>query len=237
MFEAIPGLDPLTIGFYARQREADFPKHELHPALGAAPIIMGGSSVPIRVWLISRDEAFVIQMQGDRFYLNWRARGGEYPRFSGAEGREGIVDKLRGEFEKFSAFCEHEFGKRPAVSGFELAKIDQLIEGKHWKGLEDLGEVVPWLRTVPSFSRSDSPLISVRFVEPREGGQLSVSLDLATGKDEQGPVRLAKLESRIVRSGKGDIGAVSEEFLRANEELNEVFTAVIPLEQAVRRFN
>lgn len=237
MFEAVPGLDPLTIGFYAKERASDFPRHELHPALGAPTVILGGGAVPIRAWLMSVDDAFVIQLQADRFYLNWRARGTEYPRFSGFEGREGIVQKLIREFEQFGIFCEREFGKKPVVTGFELAKIDQLIEGKHWNGLKDLGEVVPWLRTVPSFSHSDSPLISIRFVEPRPGGQLSVSLDLATGKNGDGPVRLVKLESRIIRGGKGEIGAMSEEFLQANEELNEVFSAVIPLEQAMRRFN
>ena len=236
-FEAVPGLDPLTIGVYAKERESEFPKHELHPALGVAPVIVPGEGMPIRAWLISEDEAFVIQLQADRFYLNWRARGSKYPTFSGYEGSPGILPRMTEEFDRFGAFCKKMFGQTPKVIGIELAKIDHFPEGEYWRELDDLGELIPLMLTMPKFSRSDKAMIGMRFVEPRDGGNLSVSLDLGTIQESGALTRFVKLESRIEREVRGDLEAIKGAFSGANQELNEVFDALISESEALRRFN
>jgi len=234
-FGSIPGLDAVTVGFYAKERREDFPRHEVQPPIGGAGFIIGSGAMPIRIWLVSANDEFVVQVQHDRFFVNWRARGGAYPKFSGDAG---ILPKFKAECERFWTFCERELGHRPELAGIELAKIDQIPEGVYWNGLSDLGKLVPWLADLPKFSHSERPLIGMRFVEPRDNGKLSVVFDLGTLTDGKGQtLRTLKLESRIERAVEGGIDTALEAFKLANDEINEVFDVVIPEQERSKRFN
>lgn len=74
-FANLAGLDPVLIGAYWQERREEFPGRQLHEALQDPNEIVWSASPLVRVWLLSREGEFVLQMQHDRFYLNWR-RGG-----------------------------------------------------------------------------------------------------------------------------------------------------------------
>jgi uncharacterized protein (TIGR04255 family) len=236
-FDPLPGFDALLMGVYWDDVRDRYPKRQLLPALSDEPGIVLGGSPPLRAWFISEDDVFLIQLQHDRFYLNWRARGGEYPRFSERAGSPGLVSKLMDEYSHFQEFVENRFQRRAVARYIELAKVDLLLEGRHWDGFEDLAKLVPWLHPTCDFSQSPDPAVVMRFSEPREKGRWSVSLDTGMTQQPGKPaVRLLKLETRISCSATGDTSSLREEFVRANDEINSVFASLIPEAERKSRF-
>jgi hypothetical protein len=140
------------------------------------------------------------------------------------------------EFGEFREFCEKEIGKRPIATRVDLAKIDLLVEGPHWKGLPDLAVAIPWLNPFSKFSTSGEPGIALRFSEDRKKGRLSVSLDIGLLEPDgaDSPVRVVKIESRIGGVEAADCAA---SFAWCNDELNDVFAALIPEDQRRKRFD
>ncbi len=234
-FEALPEIDPLLLGVYWETRRADFPNHQLQPPISddATPLLLTGLP-PIRTWLVSADDVFVLQIQTDRFYLNWRARGKEYPRFSDHEARPGLLTKLLSEFDAFSHFCRTRLGRAPGPLRVELAKVDHLRQGQHWRDFSDLARVIPWLDAFAHFSATPDPAVGLRFLEEREDGRLLISVDTALSRASDGSTyRVLKLETRISRPVTGELHA---EFMRSNTILNDVFFAMIPKDQRDIRF-
>src|SRR5690606_12531809 len=99
--------------------------------------------MPLRAWLLSEDEQFIIQLQNDRFIMNWRATGVTYPRFSERHGPRGLLSQMEAEFERFCDFVQRRADSRPSPSQIELGKIDLLLEGRHWGRNKPLSALVP----------------------------------------------------------------------------------------------
>ncbi|HEU0036556.1 MAG TPA: TIGR04255 family protein [Kofleriaceae bacterium] len=235
IFESIRDLDPLVLGLYWETRRREFPNHQLQPPIGDDPAIVVAGLAALRTWLLSNDDTFVIQIQQDRFYLNWRARGQAYPRFSDTSSEQGILSRFLFEFSEFSAFCDKRLGLSPVASRIELAKVDHFIQGEHWSDFRDLSSMLPWLSVFTHFSSSDDPLIALRFTEEIDGGRLAISLDSAMGeRSDQTAFKLMKLETRVVRTVSSELRT---EYMAANDHLNRVFFAMIPAEQREARFN
>ncbi len=91
-----------------------------------------------RVWLIHKEKALLIQLQADRFYLNWRRLqpDAEYPRFA----------KLLPEFERYAtmwrAFLDQQGLGSLEPSGCELSYINHLMPQKGWSNLSEAGNVL-----------------------------------------------------------------------------------------------
>lgn len=235
LFDPVPGLDPLVMGLFWQTVKDRYPSRQFQPALSDQPGIVFGGTAPIRVWLIAPTDDFLIQVQADRFYLNWRARGGTYPRCNDHDRDEGILSRLIHEFEHFRAFCSMELEHSVRVRKIEQAKIDLLLEGTHWHGFDDLTDAVPLLAALRDIRQSDEATVTVRFGEEREAGQLAVSIDTGFASTKAGPVRMLKLETRLSRA-VGAHDELREVFRVTNEELNAVFSSLIPLEERKARF-
>jgi uncharacterized protein (TIGR04255 family) len=234
VFEPIPELNPVSIGKYWAAKQDTYPTTQVHPGLAdEAQLVLSGLP-PLRVWLVSEDDEFVLQIQTDRFYVNWRARGREYPRFSDHGERKGIRTRFLEEFKEFSSFCEREFARQPKAVRVELAKVDQFVESSHWDGFQDLARLVPWLRDFAAFSKSGDPGLSVRFGEQKSGGSLAVLMDLGRLVPDARQPRILKLETRVSRSLVGPDDELREHFERMNEELNDVFASLVPDAQRSR---
>lgn len=232
IFEPIADLDPIVIGTYWERRRDDFPAREFHPPIADGPLVF--PNVPIRCWLVAADEIFLLQIQSDRFYVNWRRRGADYPRFSDHPGKaQGILSLALNEYAKFSAFCKSSLSTSPTLRTLDLSKIDYLIKGTHWDDLADLVSLIPWLKSYAEFSKSGAPDFAVRFSEQRESGTLLLSIDSATTVMEGKNSKIVKLESRMANVPASEPRAGFE---HANQELNEVFAALIPEGQRNVRF-
>jgi len=217
-------LSVLHHGVYWDLRHDDFPRSELHPSIEDEPSIMLGVP-PIRTWLISAADDLLIQLQHDRFYMNWRKRSAEYPRFNDHADVRGLLTRALKEYEQFSAFCKESLSTTPNATRIELAKIDIFERGRDWKDRDDLAALMPWTESVLSLCDIDSPEMMLKFSRSIENGKLSFSatsgLKAATGE------RVIRTETRV----SGTIGtgnSTKEIFLAANHELNKVFFSLVP---------
>lgn len=226
-FAPIPQIDPISLGRFRDKRRNEFPFHQLHPAIvdeGRNLEIHAGVP-PIRTWLISSDDAWILQVQSDRFYLNWRARNKNYPRFSDASGSEGVLSRFLKEFETFRSFCLEDFEVAPEPFALEETKVNHFEEGKAWNGIDDLAQLLPWLGSFAAASESKRPAIAMRFREERRGGAVSIAMEVRDGQ--------AKLETQVVKPLDADLRSCFE---AVNQDLNEVFVKLIPQAERMARF-
>jgi uncharacterized protein (TIGR04255 family) len=233
VFPPIQGLDAIAAGSYWRSCRERFPKKQVHPAIASTgPVRLALGIPPQRAWLISDDDVFLIQVQADRFYFNWRLRNQEYPRFGDYEGHSGIKTRMLAEYERFADFCRADLGALPQPSAVHLAKVDHLIQGTHWNSYSELVALVPVVGGLAQFAESDSPTVSLALEDQREGDELTVRLDQAV-KAEQGrePTRMLKIEANAVRKCEPTSQSIGAALESANAELNDVFARLMPSEE------
>lgn len=234
IFEPMPQFDALVAGCYWNARKLDYPRHQLMPAVIDGTFLSFSPVPPLRAWLVSADDVWVVQMQQDRFYMNWRARGEAYPHFASDE-RGGLLARTLLEFDRFAQFCRETLGVAPKPAGIDVTKVDHLRQGRHWDDFADLARCIPWLGKLAEFSRSNDPQVAVRFAENRDGSNVVVSATTQIVQDEAGRAsNVLALESRITRHSIDR--SLRDTFLGANAELNGVFASMIPETERNRRF-
>lgn len=234
-FPAVAGLDPILVGGWWHQIQKEYPRHEIQPAVADASVYFAHGVGPLRSWLISESDEWVIQIQPDRFYMNWRKRAGGYPRFS---GKDGVLDRAVFELGRFQEYCRAELKTTIAPLLVDLAKVDLIIEDQHWKGPEDLGQVLPVVADVGRFAKSGGVELNLQIAEPRpeEGGMMQLGLSLSTETIRGGQVaRAVKIETRCTRRLAGPSeDHVRRSFAQLNEEANAVFFGLIRPEELHR---
>jgi uncharacterized protein (TIGR04255 family) len=98
------------------------------------------------LWYESEDSPFLLQVQKDAFFVNWRHQSGAfvYPHFHTREdGKEGVWDRFSQEWHTFSSFCEqHEIGT-PEVLACHLTYMNHMVRGETWETPSDLAR---WFR-------------------------------------------------------------------------------------------
>jgi hypothetical protein len=164
-FDAIAELGPVLVGRFWESQKAAFPRHQLVPAI-QAPAADGvvfefGPVPPLRTWLVSTDDTRVMQVQTDRFLLNWRARGPAYPSFNPAGSQRGLLAEAMAAFEAFCRFTQDVLGIEPRLTHCEVSMIDVLVQDRHWTNTRDLTVLVPCLAP---------------FVEPNQPVPLALSI-------------------------------------------------------------
>jgi len=113
--------------FWRRVRDA-YPRSESQPRLeGPIESADPGPIVPVqlqltpgqgRVWLISEDDDFLIQIQNTRFIQNWRRRQSQYVHF------EQIRDLFWEHYREFLSFLTEENLDGPVVQQVEISYIN-----------------------------------------------------------------------------------------------------------------
>jgi uncharacterized protein (TIGR04255 family) len=230
VFEPIPGLDPVAIGSYWAERRAEYPTKQLQPPVvdrSTPPVIEGFG--PIRTWLISAADEYVVQIQAERFYVNWRKRQERYPHFNTYGKEEGVLDRCLREWDLFARFCEGSLGRRPTPNRLELAKIDVLLQAKHWKDFEDLTRAVPMLAGTRHLLTSNEPIVQLRLFEKRDDLEVNVSLNNAilTSTFARG----VQIETRIA-SPSSDSPRTT--FQTLNTMANDLFFRIVPASELHR---
>ncbi|MCA9618238.1 MAG: hypothetical protein KC731_04435 [Myxococcales bacterium] len=221
-FDALE-LDGMVLGVYWDRRRDEFPTRHLQPAFSEGPGFVLGSP-PLRAVLVGSDKVHVLQLQHDRFFMNWRAIGAAYPRFSNREAGPGLMTKALEEFRLFSDFCEERFGRRPTPTRIELAKIDKLIRGKHWRDLDDLSVVLALAGTFGDPGHHGTREFALRFVEREDPTDLIVAVNSIT--EQPGELfNAVRIETRAVTPvAEGDLEAA---FRQGNHSVNSAFFKLI----------
>lgn len=237
------GLDPVVLGGFWERRRKEYPKREIHHAIERLPgpmqlhaVRLSNTPGQLRTWLVSENDALVLQAQRDRFYLNWRSRGGPYPRFSSSDG---LLKKMLREYGDFVSFCDTVLGTKLVPRVVELGKIDYLAQGLHWSDAKDLVRVLPilepWLRVIDGME----PEVAMRVRDQGTSGrELTVSLEntYTFGPDAPEPIRGIKLETNLQQQ-LAPSDTIEDVFLQSNEAINEIFARLIPTAERSRRFS
>jgi len=108
------------------------------------------------LWYESEDSPFLLQVQKDAFFVNWRHQSGafSYSHFHTREGgREGVWDRFSQEWYSFSSFCEQRKIGTPEVLACHLAYINHMVRGETWETPSDLTR---WFRPLAGLQGVES---------------------------------------------------------------------------------
>lgn len=221
VFKSLSAFDALDLGLFWDHVKNDYPKKRLVPLLQDGPNIQIGYPDDLRAWLVSEDDERLLQVQSDRLYINWRDRGGGYPRFSQRQGQPLSLRALAlAEFERFSSFVsKHRPGLGIELLRVELTKVDKLQRGKHWKDFQDLSSFLKVANAFADVNVADPEQLTLRLVEREDGDSnilVTVALNGAT----------VRIETRMMIgcTETAELGALLD---RANRRLNKIFFGLL----------
>jgi uncharacterized protein (TIGR04255 family) len=233
VFPPISGMDAVAAGAYWASIRDRFPAHTIQPAVtDVVGFTVTDGAAPQRALLVSADDQYVVQIQADRFYFNWRKRLDDYPHFTGAGG---VLELGMKEFTLFSDHCVKACDCAPQPVRVDLAKVDLLPEGREWSDTKDLVKVLPLLRGVVDAS-SNEPEVAMRWSEQRNGADFVASLHLGLElMFNELPKRAVKMETRIAKATSPERDKLLATFEELNDTLNAIFFGLIP-ETELHRF-
>jgi uncharacterized protein (TIGR04255 family) len=227
-FPPVPSVDPIFVGGLQRELADEYPRHAIHAPVVDVPLSFMPGPGPLRSWLISKSDEWVLQLQPDRFYVNWRRRKiSEYPRFNDSGG---VLEKTLFEFTRFRKACKDRLGTDVMPATVELAKVDLIVEGEHWQDVQDLGRVVPLVADVGKFANSPGVELGLNIIDRDPAGITQVvSLSLSTESLLDGsPARALKIETRCAATvASPEVDAVKSGFVELNRKANATFFGLL----------
>jgi len=222
---------------YYRER---YPKTENHPPLGSVIELFGKqgperatlsveSGYPVgRCWYKSDDALRLVQIQPDRFILNWRKLDTdvEYPSY--ATLRELFVKELN----QFLVFVsEQELGDFTPTQ-CELTYVNHVPSRDGWSSRDELSNVLATWSNEPSRGFDLPPIEDLRFQWQYQFqelskplGRLHVHVHSAVRTSDRTPILVLQLTARGAPLG-GDVGGVLAFSDRAHEWIVRAFTTV-----------
>ena len=163
--------------FWSRVREQFIETADKPVVADLTPEIQSGEWFPLpRVWLIHSDKQYLLQLQANRFYFNWRRVSPEvpYPTFA----------KLEPQFiayvEQFSKFVKDESLGAIDIAGCDLTYVNQIPSGAGWTRYEDIHEIFPDFRWEPRHSPL-SPLKGLAWTARFETAGIHLKADVKSG--------------------------------------------------------
>jgi len=224
-FEPLQALSPLLLGVFNARHRDEYPRSSL-----ASPVVDDASRLgvrhgypPVRAVFESSDGSIALQVQEDRFYVNWRATEDDYPRFSTRHGARSVLQRALDEFADFESFAASEVGE-VALTAVELIKVDILNRGDVWADREELASLLP---VVDGFVSADQ--FQIQWQD--SSSQPDVTYQVQFGQRHEG--ESLRLETRSTSSARRD--QLEEAFLLLNERINGAFFDLLS-ETGLERF-
>jgi uncharacterized protein (TIGR04255 family) len=184
-FTAIDEWRPAHAGLYWARIKSEYPVTEAQPPL-ASQIERFGERLPqvpavvfdmadpnaIRSWFLSDDRTKLIQVQRDRFVVNWRKMTGAevYPRYE----RE-MRPRFEREWRRFEKFLQEESLGSLRARQCEITYVNDIPRGEGWNTpAESLSLFSPWWGDVSVGFLKTPELVNVAgsFRMPGETGRL-----------------------------------------------------------------
>lgn len=229
-FSPVAAIDPITVGGLRQYFPGEYPRHSIQPAVMDAPVAFFGTGVgPLRSWLLSAEDDWLLQIQADRFYVNWRRRTSGYPSFSGTGATEGVLARAMREIERFRRLCRDHLRAEIATTAVEVAKVDRLTEGEHWGDIGELGRIVPLVADLTRFAKPPNLELGVNISDrDDQGAARVVTLTLSTELLEGKLARALKIETRCTKPLAGqDAETIRSTFEELNATANAAFFGLI----------
>lgn len=212
----------------------DYPECEDKPPVldpTSLPVGMSGWFPLPRVWYLHRDRNFLIQLQQNRIWLNWRRlnESEQYPSF------ETLFPIFQATVARFVDFVHgNNLGEiMPNVA--ELAYVNQIPSGDSSRPYSDVGEFMEDLRS-PHYKYLPSP-DGIAWRSEFTVGEDKLSIDLKSGKEIAGAQRsIYMLEIRSSRNFRDQSTAIPFDwFMTANKLIVNAFCDVTT-EKAQREY-
>ena len=168
-----------------------------------------------RMWFIKKEENMLIQLQDDKFFLNWRRIQEEeaYPRYNA------IINAFKTNFGIFQKFLEEEKLGLVNPVKCELTYINHIPKTEGWESLGDISEVFRDF-TWSSNERFLPPPVGLggqaSFSLPKDKGRLNVTLQQGARKIDKHPILVLQLTATGLGADKS-MDAVWEWFEVAHE--------------------
>ena len=163
-----------------------------------------------RIWFIGETPTRLIQVQRDRFIINWRkVRGDEvYPRY-----REEIRPRFESEWSRFEKFIVEQGLGDIDVQQCEITYVNDILQGQGWNTLADISNIFSqWSdkRTENFLPKIETVEFSGSFLMPDEQGRLHFAVQrLSRAIDDKEVIQL-RLDSRVEKPRSGSNADVLE---------------------------
>jgi uncharacterized protein (TIGR04255 family) len=104
-----------------------------------------------RIQIIRGDGERMLQVQDNRFILNWRKQTSAYPTY------ETLLPEFRNMLNAFESFCTEAAFGTPVYNLWEVTYVDQVKKGTMWDSVRNLNKIFPALGTPPVSARHAPP--------------------------------------------------------------------------------
>jgi uncharacterized protein (TIGR04255 family) len=162
-----------------------------------------------RFWFLNQARTELVQVQPDRFIVNWRrvADDTEYPHYHQVRGR------FTSEFEQFMTFVSKEGLGEVIPNQCAVTYFNHITAGRAWRGHGELDKIfTAW--KVPDESsllpEPDDVRLSARYVMTADAGEplgrLSVELQPSFRRSDNMPIYVLTLTARGRPDGNGTEG-------------------------------
>ena len=180
-FAQIEGLQLTHFGLFWSLLRGEFGRSEEASPLGTIEdliISKGGGPLP-RTWLIHNDEQYLIQLQPNIFFFNWRRQKdtGEYPRYAT------IKPLFHDYLHRFLEFLTKEQLPLPEAANCELTYVNMIPERQIGGAIDGIGGMFPdlsWRQLKDRYLQAPNSIIwQTTFDLPDDAGELTTKIQSA----------------------------------------------------------
>jgi uncharacterized protein (TIGR04255 family) len=199
-FEPLQGFLVPYFGRFWDLIQDEFPKCEHAPPVvdpaGEPPTDPATGILLPRVWFSSEEPTRLLQLQVDRFYLNWRQTNEkeEYVRF----------DKVYEDYQRFSTlfgvFAAGQLAAEMIPRRYEMTYVNVFRKGVEWNDFQDISKVVrgfDFLHDTGVLAAISQGQVRLEYVMRDCPGRLAVTLALAKNTITQEPALRFELAAAV----------------------------------------
>lgn len=224
-FERLGSFRTAHFGLFWSSLLRDFPETADRPPL--APVNASqsiGDWLPLpRVWLVHKDKQILLQLQSDRFILNWRRIQDDtvYPRF------EHVFPQFVGYLKQWEAFCEAAKIGPIDLRECELTYVNHIPRGEGWNDPSELAGLFPGL-IAPETPKELPARTGVAYSSVHSFPTLQLRADVRLGHVGDERKEIVGLELKAESAGRWRRGAneLEQWFSEANEAIVRSFVAM-----------
>lgn len=189
-FSPIKSFSVPHFGLFWERLRKHYPYFEVRPPIGhilekfdmdsskkmGPEIELSKGPPPLRCWFMDKDKNNLVQIQSDRFIINWRKVTGkeEYPHYGT------VKPKFEINWNQFCGFLNSEGFPSPKVNQCEVTYVNHLEMGKEFKSFGEMQKIFKFWSGPSSESFLPQPeqvRFNVSFVMPESKGRLHVQLE------------------------------------------------------------
>lgn len=209
-FSPLKKFSILHCGMFWEKVRKDYPEYSVQPPLEQAfekftppstkEIKLGLQVVvspPLRCWLVDKTSTRLVQIQPDRFIINWREVTGEevYIRY------DTFKPMFEQEWNRFSQFLESEGFPRPEINQCEVTYVNHIELNDDIKSYGEVHKIFNFwshLQQESFLPEPEAVSFNTKYVMPEEKGRLHVTLEPRIRKRDGKEV----LQLNLVARGK-----------------------------------